>query len=135
EDGHGVVGQVGQGQPARAPDAAAVAPVVERHHAEALSQGRVGGEPVGVGGHAEAVEEQHRGGSRRGGVVPDEGGPPTRELERPTGEQDRSARQRPLEAHSMPTSSTLSVAPVGDWYSTVSPTFLPTSASPSGEPG
>ena len=137
ERGDGVVGAVGQPHRAVGADPAAVAAVVDGHHAVALHQRRVGGEPVGVGGHPEAVEEQHRRRARRRGLVADERRASAGQLERParaaataraavgwppcrSGGRGSGSDAR----HWMVTTSTVRVAPVGDVKSTLSPDLL-----------
>ncbi len=145
----GVVGAVRQPNGPVGADPAAVATMVDRHHPEPLGERRVGGEPVRVGGHPEAVQEQHRRRTRLRSPEPDERGATPGELERPAREQPRRVPGRVLargtgssgcgvrarSRHRMATTSTVSVAPVGEVKSTFSPTFLPSSASPSGDPG
>ena len=141
EGGDGVVGAVGQAHGPVGADAPTVATVVDGHHAVALGQRRVRGEPVGVGRHPDAVQEQH--GRRAGGrgLVADEGRAPARQLERTARQQRRRPALRRsvrLAAGSliwMLTSSTVRLAPVGEVKSTLSPGLRPTSASPSGDPG
>ena len=89
EGGDGVVGAVGQPDRRVGADPAAVTAVVDGHHPVALGQRRVGREPVGVGGHPEAVEQEHRRRTGRRSLQPDEGRAPTGQLERPAREQPR----------------------------------------------
>ena len=141
EGGDGVVGAAGQAERARRADAPAVAAVVDGDDAVALGQRRVAGNQF-----ASAVAPSRGAGARVGAPA----GPPAGARTSCPGPAARAARRaaatgvlgaswpggrpRPTlpgperRGHWMATTSTVSVAPVGEVKSTLSPTSSPRSA-------